>query len=227
MFRFFVLKLMFLATIMLNFGAVHAVTPLSVELSAETSRPAPNDLIQAVMSTEAGGATPGELSKQINPIIAEALKVAKAYPYVKVKSGNTSTLPVYTKNGKIESWRMRSEILLESNDPENLSELLGKLQSSLGISSLTMAPSPETRKKAEDEATLDAIALFKSRAQLLAENFGNSYSIIQLSVSNSGRLIPPMARMAPKVISFSSESMPMEIGESLVTVTVAGKISVE
>jgi Predicted periplasmic/secreted protein len=95
-----------------------------VELSAQANRAAANDRIQATMSAEASGVTPGELSRQINPMIDEALKAAKTYPSVRAKSGNTSTYPVYTKNGKIESWHMRSEILFESSEVAGLSELL-------------------------------------------------------------------------------------------------------
>jgi Predicted periplasmic/secreted protein len=91
-----------------------------------------------------------------------------------------------------------------------------------------MTPSPETRRKAEDEAVLDAIALFKSRAQLLAEALGKSYTIHELSVGNSERVMPPM-RMVNKALSLSSggSPMPVEAGESQVTVTVSGKIAVE
>ncbi|MFT3850598.1 MAG: SIMPL domain-containing protein [Propionivibrio sp.] len=199
-----------------------------VELSAEASRPAANDQVHAVLSAEAAGAALGDLSKQINALIAEALKVSKSYPAVKVQSGNTSTYPIYSKSGKIESWRMRSEISLESGDTAAMSELLGKLQTSLGVSRIVMQPSPETRKKAENEAMLDAIAAFKARAKVIADALGKSYQIKQLSVNTSGRIAEPMFRMAAKsAMSSEAAPMPIEAGESQVTANISGQVELE
>ena len=145
---------------------------LLVELSSEASRSANNDLMQATVSAEASGASPGDISAQINQSIAAALNTAKAFPNIKVKTGNTTTYPVYSKQGKIESWRMRSDIVLESSDAALLSGLLGKLQTSLTVTSLIASPSHETRRKAENEAMINAIALFRERATLLAEQLG-------------------------------------------------------
>ena len=198
-----------------------------VELSAEASRPAANDLIRATVIAEATGATPGELSRQINGQIAEALKTAKSYPSVKSKSGNTSSFPVYSKGGKIESWRMRSELVLEAGDTAAISELLGKLQDKLGVANLALMPSPETRKTAEDDAILDAIAAFKSRATLIAKSMEKSYRIKQLNVSTNGRVAPPMFRAAARTMSAEAVPMPVESGESQVSASVSGQIELE
>jgi len=56
------------------------VDALLVELSSEASRPATNDLMQATVSAEASGASPGDLSAQINQSVAEALSAAKGFP---------------------------------------------------------------------------------------------------------------------------------------------------
>lgn len=226
MFRFPTALAGLVALFMLTGGSAHAAAPLAVELSAEASRPAANDLAQATVSAEASGPTPAALSREINQAVAEGLKTARAYPSVKAKSGGTSTYPVYAKNGKIESWRMRSDLSLESGDTANLSELLGKLQTTLAVSGLHMLPSPETRRKAENEAMLDAIALFKARAALLAEALGKSYTIKQLSINTGGRFPVPVMRAA-KAMSLEAAQMPLEAGESLITVSVSGKIEIE
>lgn len=201
--------------------------PTSIELAAEASRPAANDLIRATVSAEATGATPGELSRQVNSQIAGALKTVASYPSVKAQNGVTSTYPNYSKNGKIDSWRMRSELSLESGDTTALSELLGRLQTSLGVASLVMHPSPETRKNAENEAMLDAITAFKARAKLLADALGKSYSIKQLSVNTDGRIVQPMFRAAAKSMLSEASPMPVEAGESQISATVSGVIVLE
>lgn len=208
-------------------GAQAIAAPTTIELSAEASRPAANDLARATVSAEASGTTPGDLSKQINAQIADALKTAKGFPGVKTQSGATNTYPGYSKSGKIESWRMRSDLSLESGDSTALSELLGKLQTSLGVSNLVLQPSPETRKKAENEAMLDAITAFKGRAKVIADALGKPYRIKHLAVNTNGRIAQPMFRAAAKSIASESSPMPMEAGESLVSVSISGQIELE
>jgi predicted secreted protein len=202
---------------------------LSVELSSEASQPAANDLMQATLSAEAVGATLAGLSGQIDQTLAEALKLAKTYPAIKVQSGGTSTTPIYDKEGhRIESWNMRSSLLLESGDAPALSELIGKLQTTLAISSLRLLPSPETARKAEDAAMLEAIALFKARAKLLADAQGKNYRIKELSVSTRGNLSPVrMLRAAAPSGLANAAPMPIESGESMIGVSVSGKIEIE
>jgi predicted secreted protein len=216
--------------VLFSAGAAFAAPPLTVSLSSEASRPAANDLMQATLFAEATGAVLGDLSKRVNRTVADALKAAGDYPAVKVKSGGTSTRPVYAKNGRIESWSIRSDISLESGDTDGLSELIGKLQASLAVSGLHLLPSPETRRKAEDAAILDAIALFKERARLVADAQGKNYAISELTVG-TGRDAPPRMRavMAESASFASTRAMPMpvEAGESLVSASVSGKIEIE
>lgn len=199
-----------------------------VELSTEARRPAMNDVVHATLAAEATGATPAELSRQINGLIADALKKAQKYPSVKTQSAGTSTYPVYSKGGEIESWRMRSEVALESGDNAAISELLGTLQLSLGVTSLTLSPSAETRKKVENETLLDAIAAFKERAKVIADALGKPYRIKQLSVHGSGQPVQPMFRAAAKsMMSDAAAPMPMESGETQISVNVSGQIELE
>ena len=214
-----------LLSVLISLPAFPAAT--IIELSAEASRPAANDLVRATISAEASGATMGELAKQVNSQIADALKIAKAYPSVKTQSSGSNTYPNYSKGGKIDSWRMRSELALESGDITAFSELLGKLQTSLSVSNLILQPSTETRKKVENDAMLDAISAFRARAKVVADALGKSYQIKQLSVNTSGRFVQPMFRAATKSIISEAAPMPMEAGESQVTATVSGQIELE
>jgi predicted secreted protein len=208
-------------------GPVLAAAPGSgttVDLAAEAARPAANDLARATVFAEASGANPSELAKRVNSLIADGLKTARGYASIKTQSGATHTSPVYNKGSKIEGWRMRSELTLESGDTAALSELLGKLQVSLGVANLSMLPTPETRKKAENEAVIDALAAFKARAKVIADAMGKPYRIRHLAINSSGR--PPLAPLmrAATMASADAAPMPIEAGETLVTVTVAGQI---
>ena len=216
-----------LALLAWTLSAPSWAAPLVVDLSAEASRPAANDQLRATIFAEASGTTPGELSAQVNKLIGEALKTAKAYPAVKTQSGGTATYPIYAKGGKIEAWRMRSELALESGDSAALSELLGKLQASLGVANLVLQPSAETRKKVESEAMVDAIAAFKERAKTIAGALGMSYRIKQLAVSTSGRNIAPLLRANARTMAVDAAPMPVEAGESQVSASVSGQVELE
>ena len=216
-----------LALLAWTLSAPSWAAPLIVELSAEASRPAANDQLRATVFAEASGATPGELSAQVNRLIGEALKTAKAYPTIKTQSGGTATYPIYAKGGKIEAWRMRSELALESGDSAALSELLGKLQTSLGVANLVLQPSAETRKKVESEAMVDAIAAFKGRAKTIADALGMGYRIKQLAVSTSGRNIAPLLRANARAMAADAAPLPVEAGESQVSASVSGQVELE
>ncbi len=202
-------------------GATCAST-IVVDLSADASRPAANDLARATLFADATGATPGELARKVNTLVADGIAVARGTSKVKVQSGTTGTYPVYAKGGRIEAWRMRSEIVLESADIASLSELVGKLQGTLGVSGLTLMPAPETRRKAETEATVDAIAAFRARARTVADTLGKSWRIRQLSVGSQGYR-PPVAMRAA---AMEGAALPVEAGETQITVSVSGQIEV-
>jgi predicted secreted protein len=197
-----------------------------VDLAAEASRPAANDMVRASVYSEANGKNPAELAQRVNADIAEALKVIRAKSGVSVKSGQQSTYPVYGQAQKIEGWRMRSELVLESKDQGGVSELLGKLQQMrLAVGNVSLMPSPETRRKVEDEATREAIQAFQSRAKVIAEQLGKGWKIKQLNVQQGGGMPMPMMRAARGVMMAAEAApAPLEAGESLVTTNVSGQI---
>ncbi|GAA5185527.1 SIMPL domain-containing protein [Niveibacterium umoris] len=212
---------------------VAAPTPSvpTIDLSVESSRSAVNDLQRAVVFIEATDANLNTLNKKVNQAIAQGVSISKTAPAVKVRSGNSSTWPTYTRNTqKIEGWRARSELVLESKDSAALSELLGKLQGELALGQISFTPSPETRRKAEDEAIVDAIAAFKARAELAANALGRKYRIRQFAINTNQNFRPtpmPMARAA--VMSAAADSTPpaIESGETQISVTVTGTVELQ
>ncbi|MBP5996860.1 MAG: SIMPL domain-containing protein [Azonexus sp.] len=203
-----------------------ALAGTTVDLTAEASRPAANDMVRATVFAEASGNNPADLARRVNQDIAEGLKTIKARTGISVKSGRQSTFPVYAQNQKIESWRMHSELVLESRDAAALSELLGQLQQMrLAIGSVSQLPAPETRRKVEDEATRDAIGAFRQRAAVVADVLGKPYKIRHLSIQQGGQMPPmPVMRASRAAMAADAAPPPLEAGESLVTTTVSGQI---
>lgn len=211
------------ALALLGVSAAQAGT--TVDLAAEASRPAANDQVQAVVFVEARGANPAVLARQVNQEIAGALQLIRGKAGVQAKSGNQSTYPVYGREQKIEGWQMRSELVLESRDLGAVSELLGELQQrKLAVGQVSQMPSPETRRKVEDEATRDAIRAFQARAEVIAAALGKPWKIKQLSVSQQGGPQPVPVFRAARAMLAEAAPAPLEAGESQLTTTVSGQI---
>ncbi|WP_374483136.1 SIMPL domain-containing protein [Zoogloea sp.] len=199
----------------------------TADISVEASRAAPNDQFRAQVYYETSEASPAELARKVNSVIAQALQTARSYPAVKVRTGNNMTYPVYGKNVRnIEAWRMRSTLNLEANDAPALSELLGKLQQSMVIGGLNAAPSAETWKKIEDQAIVDALTAFEARAKLVATSLSKKWKIKHVSVNTGGiqqKPIMPLARSAG-LMAAEAVAAPIEAGDSTVSVSVNGQI---
>lgn len=195
-----------------------------IDFRVDVQKSVANDLGRATAYAEIAGADAAEVARKLKAAIADGLAAAKAQPGVVVRSGATHTTPVYAKGGRnIESWRMRSELLLESRDPAALAAALGRLQGTLAIGSLGFAPAPETRRVAEDAATLEAIDAFRAKAGRIADTFRKSYRIRQISVGGSGHFPQPQP-LYRAALAAEAAPMPVEAGESAVTVNVAGQI---
>ena len=208
-------------------AAAEAGAPLTVELSAQASTAAANDLATAVLYVERSGADAAALADEVNRAIAGALETVRAEKTVKAQTGSISTWPVYDKDdrGRITSWRMRSEIRLESMDLAAMSALVGRLQAALALAHVGMEPAPATRRKALDAATVDALQAFEARAGLIAGTLGRKHRIVHLSVGDSGFSPPPMPRMRMATMAAADAApAPLEGGESQVSVHVSGRI---
>jgi predicted secreted protein len=196
-----------------------------IELSAEASRTAPNDLARASAFSEATDYNPRDLAKKVNAVINQALVSARAYPTVKVQSAGTHTWPNYDKAGRISGWHMRSNLELESRDITALTELLGQLQGTMGIGQISFMPSPETHRKVEDAVILDAMAAFDARAKLVADGLHKPFTLKQMTIGNAGGSQPP--RLAMVRPAMAADAVPVEAGESRISVTVSGQIELE
>jgi predicted secreted protein len=195
-----------------------------IDFHAHAQRTAPNDLGRASAYFEASSAQPAELAKRVNATLATALATAKGHAEVKVRTGATQTYPVYAKNSRtIESWRMRSELLMESRDAAALSELLGKLQATLAVGNISFAPAPETRRTIEDDTAIDAIANFTNKAGRYAGALKKRYRIVSMNIGGQDAA-PPAPTFRAMAMAAESAPMPVEAGESQITVTVSGQI---
>lgn len=198
----------------------------TVEFQAEAQREVQNDLLNATLYVELNDANAAALANALNKSVNDALRVAKEYKGVRVRSGDNRTFPVYSKANVLQGWRGRGEIRIESKDFEAASALIGKLQSSMQLAGISFSVSPEARRTVEDQLTVEAIAAFKARAEVMRSALaGKGYKLVRLSVA--GGYQPPQPRLAMARAAAAEVTAPdLEGGVSQIRVTASGSIEI-
>ncbi|MFI4923314.1 MAG: SIMPL domain-containing protein, partial [Burkholderiales bacterium] len=136
------------------------------------------------------------------------------------------TYPVYGKNKLLEAWRVRSEIRIESKDFNSLSNLIGKLQSTMQLSYLGFTVSPEARRQAENELITQAVSNFRERADIVKQSLnGRGYKLRKMSINTGG--FHPRPMLARGMAAQEVAAPNVEAGTSQVTVNISGSIEVE
>ncbi|MCU0868033.1 MAG: SIMPL domain-containing protein [Burkholderiales bacterium] len=210
-------------------GHMHAAPTVgAVNLTASAHREIDNDTMRVTLFAEDEDVAASKLADRVNRAVNDAVRIAKAEPKVKVTTGGYQTFPVYEKS-RIVRWRARAELQLESREFRVLSELTGRLQSTLKLGGIGFSVSPEARHAIEDELTREAIADFKRRAQLVAESFdAKAWTMREVSVSADGGYVPmprPMLAMRSKAMESDAVEAPqVEAGTSRIGVTVGGSV---
>ncbi len=202
----------------------------TVDLSAQGTATAANDLGRADAYFEASADDPAAVAQKVNQVMAAALKIAKPFTTVSVKTSGMSTWPIYSKissssgngNQTISGWRMRSNLNLESTDIAALSRLMGELQTTLAIGNLQLMPAPATLDAANDAATRDALKAFEARAKLVTDTLGRKYRLKALNINEQGGPAPMFRGRA--MASMAAAPAPIEAGDSTITVQVNGTI---
>lgn len=213
-----------------------AETPVyqRVDFSTEVAREIANDQLNATLSIELSDKNPGRLAQQLTQATNEALKKSAAYPSVKASTGNQNSWPIYgtsiTSSSKLEGWRGRAEIRLESRDFKAAGELIGVLQERLQLNGISFSVAPDTRQKLEDSLTTEAIASFRTRADTIRKAWNaKDYKLVQMSLGTGGGGQPqPLMMRAAKAMD--AESVPASEfagGETRLTVNVSGSIELQ
>jgi predicted secreted protein len=218
----------------ISVASVLAAQPLApqrynvVELSANVQREVANDLMTAQLFAELSDPNPAQLANQLNRAVAEAVRVAKEYPQIKIRTGNNQTYPVYGRNNQAQGWRGRAELRLETRDFAAGAALVGKLQSGLQLGGIQFAISPEARQKVENELIAEAIAAFRARAEIARSALGGkSYKVQRLGVNAGGSAPSPRPMRAALASDMSVAAPPVEAGESVVTVSANGAVEID
>lgn len=194
-----------------------------ITLSAQAEAEVDNDTLIVIMAARREGTDIAALSKEINQVMQQALLQCKRVSEVTVQTLGYQTSPVYDKQ-HITGWRISQSLQLKSQHVQVLSALIGDLQKSLLLESMSYEISHEQRKKNEDLLIGNAIAAFSRRAQEITQHLGRKrYRLVSMQVNTSGARIQPVI-MRTLAESEKRASPAITAGKQTLTVTINGVI---
>jgi len=203
-----------------------------ISVRAEVSQEVPRDLMMVTLYSEDQNADPAKLAAQITETLNKALGQARQVKEITIRQGSRNSYPIYDEKGqKITGWREHAELRLESADFAALSKLTGELLGDLKMGGMDFSIAPPTRKASEDALLKDAVAAFRSRAQLVTDALGGkSYKLVNLNFNTSGYPQPYMRPPVMMMKAARSDAAPtpeVEAGTSQVSVNADGVIEVQ
>jgi predicted secreted protein len=202
----------------------------TVSLSAAATAAVANDRMYAWLRAEADHADPVRAAADVNARMAKALARAKGVSGIEVKTSGYSSYQVTEKN-QAPRWRVTQTLNLEGADFVSMAALVSKLQAEdlLLLSGMNFAVSPESRRRAEDALTQQAIKAWQARAQNAARGFGfDGWRMGRVSIQTGDAGRPqPMYRMAASAMSAAAPPVAVEGGDTDVTVTISGDAVLE
>jgi predicted secreted protein len=198
----------------------------SVTVTGAATTKVQNDRMMAMVRTEAEQPTAGAAAADVNARMAKALAAAKATPGVEAKSAGYSTWQQWEK-GKPGKWRVSQTLSLTGSDFPALAALLTRLQDEDGmlVSSIAFSLAPETRRRAEDALTKEAIRAWQQRAATASEALGfAAWRPGRVSVSTGDFAPQPRFDMMARAGAAAASAPPVAVegGTTELTVTVSG-----
>ena len=200
-----------------------------VSLSASASLEVTKDLLGITLNTTREGQDAASVQSQLKQALDAALTEAKkaAKPgQLEVQTGGFSLSPRYTSKGVINGWQGSTELIVEGRDMQAIGQLTGRI-TTLTISRVAYSLSRELREKTEGEVSAQAIARYRAKAADYAKQFGyGSYVVREVNVSSNEQpgVPAPMYRVKAMSVTSSDESLPVEAGKGVVTVSVNGTV---
>jgi predicted secreted protein len=213
----------------------HAELPATpanvVQIAASGYTEVQQDWLTMRLNTTETGPYALTVQNQLKAALETALRVARAQAQpglLEVRTGQFSLHPRYNSAGKVNGWQGSTELLLEGRDIARITETAGKI-STLTLGGVSFSLSRQARRQLESEVQAQAIERFKARAIEVAKSFGFAgYTLREVSVSSADQGLersvqPRMMAMQAKA-AMSDMAVPVEVGKSMVNVTVSGSI---
>ncbi len=226
------------------FFALIALTALSANLRAQMVAPAPQNQVQLsasatmevaqdwltmTLSTSRDGLDAAVVQSQLKQALDSALVQARALAQpgqLELRTGNFQLFARHGRDGRINGWQGRVELVLEGRDFVAIGAAAGRMQS-LIVGGVQFGLSPQERAKAQALAQTQAIDGFKAKAGDIARGFGfTAYTLREVMVNANDQVfsLRPQNMAMQARAAVEDAPVPLEPGKGSVTVTVSGSI---
>ena len=204
-----------------------------VNLSASGQVEVDQDWLQLRLATSHEGSSAAAVQQQLQKGVDAALRAIQPQAQgqqLQVRSGSFGVYPRHGSDGKIRGWQGRAELVLEGKDFARITQAAAQAPSMV-VSSISFGLSKEGIERVKADATAQAVAQFKSNAQLQAQLWGfGSYTLREAHVSyDDGHYEPRMQAMvaaAPEMRD-SAEPVPVQAGKTQVRVQITGAVQLQ
>ena len=217
-------------------GPVNPILPFnpspSAHLSASATMQVLHDWLVIRLAVQKEGADAALVQRQLKTTLAAALTQAQseAKPMsMEVSTGQLNVSPRYNREGKTSGWVGTAELMVQGRDLDRITATAGRLNG-LSVSQVEWQISPELLAQSEASVQGQAVAQWRAKASALTQQLGlTRYTIsdVTLSTQGNGQSISP--RAIPMVMmdpgpDARSAPLPLQAGQSQVTVVVSGHI---
>ena len=217
-------------------GPVNPILPFnpspSAHLSASATMQVLHDWLVIRLAVQKEGADAALVQRQLKTTLAAALTQAQseAKPMsMEVSTGQLNVSPRYNREGKTSGWVGTAELMVQGRDIDRVTAMAGRLNG-LSVSQVEWQISPELLAQSEASVQGQAVAQWRAKASALTQQLGlPRYTISDLTLSTQGNgqgITPramPMMMMDPGPDARSAP-LPLQAGQSQVTVVVSGQI---
>lgn len=200
-----------------------------VQLSASATIEVPQDWLTMTLTTSRDGLDAAVVQSQLKQALDAALQQARAAAQpgqLEVRTGAFQLYPRNGRDGRINGWQGRVELVLEGRDFVAIGATAGRMQT-LTMGGVQFGLSREQRAKVETEVQAQAIAGFRAKAGDIARGFGfTSYALREVAVNADNQMFaqrPRMMAMEAKT-AVADAPIPLEAGKASVTVSVSGSV---
>ena len=147
---------------------------------------------------------------------------------MEVRTGSFGIYPRHGKDGKVNGWQGRAELVLEGTDFSRITSSAAAIQS-LSISQVSFRLSRERRAALAGQAQALAIENFKRTAAEISREFGfGTYALREVNVSADEGLPNRVRSMGLEARASQADApVPVEAGRSTVVVTVSGSVQMK
>lgn len=197
-----------------------------LRIEAQATREVTDDTAVMVFFVERDGAQSSALQSSVNLVLQAALAELKRDTALQVRSGAYHTMPRNNREGRIEGWRVRAELIAETTDMAAISRASATLSGRMSVASIGFRLSGARRTETENALTTEAAERFFARARAAAKALG--YPEIELVEANFNAGSPPVAMarasFARGEMAADAAPVPIEPGRSQVTVSISGAL---